>query len=66
MTPEETIAKLTETLPTVKTQAGCEKCLDRAFELLNAWFIGKELDAAPWNNLVLMHVTARKSELLRK
>lgn len=66
MSPEETIAKLTETLPAVKTAAGCEKCLDRAFELLDAWFVGKELDAAPWNNLVLMHVTARRSELLSK
>lgn len=66
MTPEETIAKLTETLPAVKTAAGCEKCLDRAFELLDAWFCGKEIEAAPWNNLVLMHVTARRAELTRK
>lgn len=66
MSPEETIAKLTEALSAVKTQTGCEKCLDRAFELLDAWFSGSELDAAPWNNLVLMYVTARRAELLSK
>lgn len=66
MSPEATIAKLTETLPAVKTAAGCEKCLDRAFELIGLWFAGRETEAAPWNNLVLMHVTARRAELTRK